>query len=75
MLGKTAGKRRRGWQRVRWLDSITTSMDMNLSNLWEVVEDKGAWSMRLQRVQHDLETQQQPYRPTVFQPQITITSL
>ena len=43
MLGKIEGKRRRGWQRVRWLDSITDSMHMNLSKLWETVEDRGAW--------------------------------
>ena len=40
MLGKIEGKRR-GWQRIRWLDSITVSVDMNLSNLWELVEDRG----------------------------------
>ena len=43
MLGEIEGKRRRGWQRVRWLDSITDSMHMNLSKLWETVEDRGAW--------------------------------
>ena len=42
MLGKNEGKRRRGWQRMRWLESITDSMDMNLSKLWETVEDRGA---------------------------------
>ena len=42
MLGKTEGKRRRGWQRKRWLDSITDSMDMNLSKLREILEDRGA---------------------------------
>ena len=42
MLGKIEGKRRRGRQRMRWLDSITYSMDMNLSKLQEIVEDRGA---------------------------------
>ena len=43
MLGKTEGRRRRGPQRVRWQDSITNPMDMNLSKLQEIVEDRGAW--------------------------------
>ena len=43
MLGKTEGKRRRGWQRMRWLDSITDSVAMNLSKFWETVKDRRAW--------------------------------
>ena len=42
MLRKIEGKRRRGWQKIRWLDSITNSTDMNLSKLHERVEDRGA---------------------------------
>ena len=43
MLGKTEGKSRRRWQRIRWLDGVTDSRDMNLSKLWEIVKDRGAW--------------------------------
>ena len=50
MLGKTEGKRRRGQQRMRWLDSITSAVEMNVGKLWEIVRDRQGWCAAVHRV-------------------------
>ena len=65
MLGKNEGKRRRGQERMTWLGSITNSVDMNLSKLWEIVKDRGAWCAVVRGVtksQNDFVNEQQKQR-------------
>ena len=62
MLGKIEGKRRKRWQKMRWLDSITDSMDMNLSKFRETMKDRAVWRVAVHgvtRVRHDLGAEQQ----------------
>ena len=62
MLGKIQGRRRRGCQRMRWLDGIISAMDMNFGKLREVVRDREAWHAAVHGVRHDWVTEQQQYK-------------
>ena len=61
MLGRIEDKKKRGWQRMKWLDSITNSMDMGLTKLWEMVKGRKVWHTAVHGVakRHNLVTEQQ----------------
>ena len=56
MLGKIEDRRRRQWQRIRWLESVIDSRDMDLIKLWEIVEDRGAWCVTVHGGYKELDT-------------------
>ena len=69
MLGKIEGKRKRRWQRMRWLDNVTDSMDMILSKLWEIVKDRAIWHTAVHgvtKLRHNLVTEQQQVKKNII---------
>ena len=67
MLGKIEGKRRRGQQRMRWLDSITDSMGMSFNKLWEIEKDREVWHAAIGRVRYNLAIEQQQWQKLLFE--------
>ena len=72
-MGKIEGKKRRGQQRMSWLDSITDPLDMNLSKLWEIVEDRGGWHAVVHGVRCNLATEQQQLECTTPRMSCTVS--
>ena len=78
MLGKTEGKRRKGWQRIRWLDGIIDSMDMNVSKLGEIAEDRAAWYATVHGVSKSrphVATEQESSQVSLLSPEVLTTAL